>query len=497
MSTPTRTVSRKLTIFAGVAPLALALTGCVGGGSIPSASAPITQAEAQQGAEYHPQLLAQFGGAMSGSQAAYVESVGKNIAVQSGLGNARDSFTVSLVNSSVNNAFAIPGGYVYTTRQLVALMNNEAELAGVLGHEVAHVAARHSQRRQQKAQQNSILGTVGAILSGVLLGDTGLGQQLGQTFLQGSQLLTLKFSRSQELEADELGIQYLDNAGYDPRAMGTVLASLAAQNSLDARLQGRDNATIPEWASTHPDPAGRVQTALSKAAPLGTGITNRDQFLSSIDGLIYGDDPEQGVIEGRQFIHPVLRFSFTAPQGFFMTNGTTAVGINGQSGQAQLSLAPYDGNLSTYIRQRFAALGGDQQQLAPDSIQGTTVNGLQAAYGTARVNNGNSQVDVVVYAYEFSNNQAFHFTAITPAGNARVFTDMFASMRRITTSEANSVVPRRLDVVTVRSGETVQSLANRMAYTTGQEARFRVLNGLGSNDTLRAGQKVKIVIRSR
>ena len=488
---------RALPLFAGVAPLALALSGCMGGGAIPSASTPITQSEAQQGAEYHPQLLAQFGGAMSGRQANYVESVGKNIAVQSGLGNARDSFTVSLVNSSVNNAFAIPGGYIYTTRQLLALMNNEAELAGVLGHEVAHVAARHSQRRQQKAQRNSLLGTVGAILSGVLLGDSGLGQQLGKTFLQGSQLLTLKFSRSQELQADDLGIQYLQKAGYDPRAMGTVLSSLAAQNSLDAQLQGRGNATIPAWASTHPDPASRVRTALEKAQPLGGGTTNRDTFLSSIDGLIYGDDPKQGVIEGRQFIHPELRFTFTAPQGFYMTNGATAVGINGQSGQGQLTLAPYNGDLSAYIRTQFNALGGDQQKISPQSIQTTTINGLKAAYGTARVNNGNSQVDLVVYAYEFANNRAYHFTTVAPAGKGNVFSAMYASMRRVTNAEAASVVPRRLDVVTVRRGESVSVLANRMAYDTGKEARFRVLNGLGANDTLRAGQKVKLVVKSR
>ena len=149
--------------LASTAPLCLALAGCMGG-EIPDASAPITQQEASQGSEFHPQLLAEFGGTYQGPQAAYVESVGKNIAVQSGLGNARSSFTVSLLNSSVNNAFAVPGGYIYSTRQLVALMNNEAELAGVLGHEVGHVAARHSQRRQSNAQRNQILGTAGAIL---------------------------------------------------------------------------------------------------------------------------------------------------------------------------------------------------------------------------------------------------------------------------------------------------------------------------------------------
>ena len=482
---------KSLSLVSTVA-LSLALTGCMGGGEIPDASAPITQNEAAQGAEYHPQLLAEFGGAYQGPEAAYIESVGKNIAVQSGLGNARSDFTVSTLNSSVNNAFAIPGGYIYTTRQLVTLMNNEAELAAVLGHEVAHVAARHSQRRQARAQQNSLLGAAGAILSGILLGDSGIGQQISQTFLQGSQLLTLKFSRSQELQADDLGIQYLTRAGYDPKAMATVLSSLAAQNSLDAQIQGRD-AKMPEWASTHPDPASRVQTALSKAAG-GTGTTNRDTFLTRIDGLLYGDDPAQGVVEGSSFIHPDFRLSFTAPQGFYMVNGTRAVSINGQSGQGQLTLAPYSGNLESYIRTAFNGL---QQGLAPSSIERTTVNGIPAAYGQARVNSNSGQVDVVVFAYEFASDRAYHFVTISQAGRAGVFTPMFNSMRRISASEAANVIPRRIDVVTVGSRDTVASLAQRMAYSNAQEARFRVLNGLSSNDGVTAGQKVKIVVRAR
>ncbi len=487
----------KTLALASSAGLAIALSGCMGGGDIPSASSPITQTEAQQGAQYHPQLLNEFGGRMTGPQAAYVEQVGQNIAVQSGLAGAREAFTVSLLDSSVNNAFAVPGGYVYTTRQLVSLMNNEAELAGVLGHEVGHVAARHSQRRQQTAQRNSILGTAGAILSGVLLGNNPLGQQLGQAALQGSQMLTLKFSRSQELEADELGIQYLDSAGYDPKAMSTVLRSLALQNQLDAQLQGRGDATIPQWASTHPDPASRVQTALQKAQGLGDGVTNRDTFLTRIDGLTYGDSPSQGMIEGQSFIHPELRLAFTAPNGYYMVNSARSVGINGQSGRAQFTLGQYDGNLNNYVTSVFSALGGEQQQIRPANIQRTTVNGIPAAYGTARVNNGQSQVDVVIFAYEFADNRAYHFQAIAPAGKAGVFSPLFNSMRRISQSEANNIVARKIDVVTVRSGDTVQSLANRMAYDRGKVERFRVLNGLSSNQQLQAGQKVKIVVRDR
>jgi len=486
----------KLAATATVSTLSLALAGCMGGGNIPSASAPITQSEAQMGAEAHPQLLAEFGGAMSGSHAQYVQQVGQNIAVQSGLGNARESFTVSLLNSPVNNAFAIPGGYVYTTRQLVALMNNEAELAAVLGHEVGHVAARHSQRRQAAAQRNTLLGAAGAILSGVLLGNSGLGQQLGQAALQGSQLLTLSFSRSQEEQADQLGVRYLSQAGYDPMAMSTVLESLARQSALDAQLQGRDNANLPEWASTHPDPASRVRDVATMAAGLPGTTLNRDVFLRNIDGLTYGDDPAQGVVEGRQFIHPELRLAFTAPRGFYMVNGTRAVSVNGQSGQAQFSLAPYNGNLESYVASVFGGVS-EQQQIRPQSIQRTTVNGLPAAYGTARVNSGNGQVDVTVFAYEFANDRAYHFVAITPAGNASVFNAMFGSMRRIDSQTAANVIPRVIDVVTVRSGDTVNSLASRMAYSDNQVDRFRVLNGLTSNEGVSAGQKVKLVVRGR
>lgn len=468
-------------------------TSMAGPASAQSAGAPISAAEAQQGAQYHQQFLNEFGGAMTGSQAAYVEQVGKNIAVQSGLANSQSAFNVTLLNSSVDNAFAVPGGYVYVTRQLVSLMNNEAELAGVLGHEVGHVAARHSASRQQRAQRNSILGAIGSILSGVLLGNSGLGQLGQQIFSAAPQLLTAQYSRRQETEADNLGIQYLKTAGYDPRAMATLLQSLAAQTALDAALQGRD-ATMPQWASTHPDPASRVRAALAQAGNV-TGITNRDTFLTRIDGLLYGDDPRQGVIEGNTFIHPDLRLTFTAPNGFYMINGTRAVSINGQSGQAQLTTGPYNGNLETYVRQAFQAIGG-QTQLAPQTLQRTTINGLPALYGVARVNTGQQTVDVTVFAYEFSNDQAFHFAAITPAGGASTFNPMFNSMRRINANEAAQVVPRRVDVVTARSGDTVQSLASRMAYRNAQVERFRVLNGLATNAQVVPGEKYKIVVRA-
>lgn len=487
----TRTIRLAL---AGVASLAISACATVPGANV-AAGSPITPQEAQLGAEYHPQFIAEFGGEMTGPYANYVQQVGQGIAVQSGLATRPDAFDVTLLNSSVNNAFAVPGGYVYVTRQLVGLMNNEAELAAVLGHEVGHVAARHSARRQAAAQRNQLGGLGIAILSSVLLGDNPLGNQIAQTAMQGSQLLTLKYSRTQEIEADNLGVQYLTSAGYDPRSMATLLQSLAAQNSLDTQLQGRGNATIPAWASTHPDPASRVQNALAQAGS-GTGVTNRDTFMQRIDGLLYGDGPEQGVIEGSTFIHPELRLSFTAPQGFYMVNRTRAVSINGDAGRSQLTTGPFDGNLENYVRSVFTALGGDQQQLAPSSMQRANVNGIPVVFGGARVNNGQSQVDVTVFAYDFGNGQAFHFQSIAPAGQAATFNPMYNSMRKISASEAAQVVPRRIDIVTAGRSDTVQSLSRRMVYDDAQEQRFRVLNGLLGDAQVVPGREYKIVVRA-
>ncbi|KEY97527.1 peptidase M48 Ste24p [Sphingomonas sp. BHC-A] len=455
----------------------------------------ISPQEKEAGAKQHPQLLNEFGGAYAGPQAKYVEGVGRRIAVKSGLSNAQGDFTVTLLNSPVNNAFAIPGGYVYVTRQLMALMNDEAELAGVLGHEIGHVAAQHGQRRQQAAQRNAIGGTLLQVLTGALLGDSALTGLLQKGIGQGSQLLTLKFSRSQEYEADDLGIRYLASGGYDPKALSSMLASLAAQSSLDSRVTGSSR-SLPEWASTHPDPASRVGRASRNAAASGSRSTvrNRDAFLNALNGVLYGDDPKQGVIEGSRFRHPDLRVSFAAPSGFGMENGASAVTIAGSGGQAQFSAAPYSGDLSAYIDSVFAKLGGGNGGVPPGEIRRTTVNGLPAAWRTIRARTQSSQVDATVFAYDFGGGKAYHFLLLTAAGQGiGPFSTMAQSVQRLSTQEAAAIKLRRVDVVTVKAGDTVQSLAKRMAYTDYPLDRFLTINALTANSVLRPGQRVKIV----
>ncbi|MET0364670.1 MAG: M48 family metalloprotease [Sphingobium sp.] len=452
--------------------------------------------ERAQGAKAHPQLLAEFGGLYSGPQAAYVTSVGRRIAVQSSLSGQQGDFTVSLLNSPVNNAFAIPGGYVYVTRELTALMNSEAELAGVLGHEVGHVAAQHGQRRQSAAQRNSILGALGQVLVGAVAGNSGLGSLLQKGIGQGTQLLTLKFSRGQEYEADDLGIRYLAKAGYDPAALSDTLASLAAQTALEARVKGSQSAT-PEWASTHPDPASRVTRALANARATGSPNTfrNADVFLTNIDGMVYGDDPKEGVVEGNSFLHPAFRLKFTVPQGFAMENSTQAVTIGGSQGQAQFSGGAYNGDLPAYVGTVFRQLAGEGGLGSQPQVRRTTVNGLPAAYAStrARTSNGGT-LDVTVFAYEFGTGKAYHFVLMTQAGaGVGPFAGMAQSMARMTEAEAAKVRTRRVRVVTVKPGDTVASLAARMAYSDYPVERFRVLNALSTQATVRPGQRVKIV----
>ncbi|HJT39689.1 MAG TPA: M48 family metalloprotease [Sphingobium sp.] len=475
--------------------LALAAPSVIGQQRAIRTVSSISPQEKASGAKQHPQLLNEFGGAYAGPQAKYVETVGRRIAVQSGLSNAQSDFTVTLLNSPVNNAFAIPGGYVYVTRQLMALMNDEAELAGVLGHEIGHVAAQHGQRRQQTAQRNAIGGTLLQVLTGALLGDSMIGGLLQKGIGTGSQLLTLKFSRSQEYEADDLGIRYLASGGYDPKALSTMLASLAAQSSLDARVSGNAR-SVPEWASTHPDPASRVGRAAKNAAATGSTAVarNKDAFLSALDGVLYGDDPKQGVIEGNRFRHPDLRLAFTVPSGFGMENSAEAVAVTGSGGQAQFSGGAYTGDLANYIDSVFAKLGGGGS-VPPGEVRRTSVNGLPAAWRTIRASTQSSQVDATVFAYDFGGGKAYHFLLLTAAGQGiGPFASMVQSVQRLSAQDAAAIKPRRVSVVTVKAGDTVQSLSRRMAYPDYQLDRFLTINALTAQSVLRPGQRVKIII---
>ena len=448
-------------------------------------------AEAQQ---QHPALVAEFGGAETGARGAYVEAIGRRIANFTGVSGQAFRFTT--LNAAVENAFATPGGYVYITRQLMGIMNDEAELAFVLGHETGHIAARHAQQREAVASRNSIGGILGAILGSVVGG--GFGNVISQYAQQGSQLASLRFSRNQEYEADTLGIRYLTAAGYDPLASSTMLAALGRSAALEARVQGNSNRSTPEWAQTHPLNENRTRQAAASAqrtGRAGAGLRNRDAFLAQLDGVVVDDDPEQGIIDGRTFTHPDLRLQFRVPVGYQMQNSARAVSVSGSAGQAQFSTGRFDGNLGTYIGQVLNGLTRGQAQIALAPLQRTTINGLPAAFVTGRAQTSSGVVDVSVMAYQFDRDTAYHFVMLTRGGQGmQPFAAMLDSLRRISPNEAAAIRPRVIDVVTVRGGDSVASLAARMAYRDYRVERFRSLNGLAPGATLAPGQKVKLVV---
>jgi predicted Zn-dependent protease len=457
----------------------------------------LNQRDIQEAARQHPEVLAEFGGAETGPRAAYVEGIGRRVAAYSGTANAGQVYRFTTLNSAVENAFAVPGGYVYITRQLMGIMNDEAELAFVVGHETGHIAANHHQRRKSAQQSSAVWGVLGAVL-GAVVGNNAFGGLISQSAQQFSKMRLLSFSRDQEYQADVLGIRYLTAAGYDPNAGATMLGQLTRVAALEARLQGNRSRSTPEWASTHPLSENRMAQAgqLSRqTGRAGQGLRNRDPFLAQLEGVMVDDDPAQGVIDGRSFTHPDLGMQFIVPTGYLMQNGTRAVTIQGSGAQAQFSGGRYTGNIDNYIYEVLRDLTEGKVQLQMGQIQRTTINGIPASYVTARANSSSGAVDVGVFAYQWDRDTMYHFVTLTRGGyGLQPFASMFNSLRRISPSEAAAIRPKVIDVVTVQRGDTIQGLASRMAYRDFQLERFLALNGLNANSPLAPGQKVKLVV---
>jgi len=439
-------------------------------------------------AREHQQIVREFGGEMGGQLGALVDQLGGRIVGQANArGRINPDFT--LLNSPVANAFATSNGRVYVTRQLLALMNSEDELAFVLGHEAGHIAANHSRERQQ----GSFLGQLLTGLAGIVTGSQVASQLLG--LVAQSQLAS--FSRNQELESDRLGLRYMAASGYSVGESAEILDTLNTYGTLQRRFSGRedDQRSAPSWNSTHPTSSARIRQIQREAARLQRVATPaaRDRWLNLIDGMLFDDDPRQGVIEGRTFLHPDLRFAFDAPVGYGIQNGTDAVSVSGRDGQAIFSTLPYGGNLEEFALQAVRRHVG-QSQVQLTEPRRTLINGLPAVVVQARARTSRGVADLTVTAYEFGRSQAFYMASLTQGRGVGAFQPMFASVRRLGPQDAAAIRPRIVDVVTVGPRDTVESLARRMAYTTYQTERFRVLNGLGAGETVRPGQRVKLVV---
>ncbi len=468
----------------------LALAGCA---ENPATGQPMfnmlsPDQERQLGAREHESVLEAFGGAYADPALQdYVDAVGQRLA-RHGEGEGI-AYTFTVLDSPVVNAMALPGGYVYVTRGLLALADSEAELASVLGHEIGHVVARHA---GQRVSQSLVAGLGLAILGAAV--DT---PELVDVAGFGAQAYLQSYSRGQEHEADDLGIRYMVQAGYDPQASAALLRKLHAQARLEARLAGRDPDSVDAFniMATHPRALERVQRVAQAAAPGTAGQVERGAYLGVVDGLVYGARPEDGLVRGRSFVHPVLRFRFEVPEGFDIVNSDEAVYAGDGSG----NVVAFDGarwrgtDMAAYL-QGVWATGARLQE-----VERITVNGLPAATGTTRVQLESGARDARLVAIGYGEGQVYRFIFLTRPDMTEA---LALPLRRTTYSfepldaeAAGRVRPYRLRVHTVQAGETAAALAARFPHGDGHELeRFRVLNGLAAGEEPAPGRRVKLVV---
>ena len=449
------------------------------------------------GRKAHPQILGELGPRYEDEELQnYVNSVGQLLARTV---ERRDlEYTFTIVDSDTVNAFAVPGGYIYITRGLLALFGDEAELAGVLGHELGHITALHYARGRGQA----VLAQLGVLAADILARQAGAGgavrNVLGELSGTAAFAYLRSHSRENEYESDDLGIRYIARAGYDTRGVARMLAKIRAHARLRARLAGRSPDEIDrfDYTATHPAPAKRVRRALENAArnPVRDPMVAREIYLRKIDGLFYGGSPEQGFVRGREFIHPKLRFRFSVPDTFTLHNTPKAVIASGGGARITLRLHGRGRTLSAagFLRGRWAG------KLSLGRIEEFTVNGQPAAAARAAARSARGAVDVRILVVGSRENRVYETIFVFPRGTGTrldaAYREIRTSLRELTAREAASYRPRRIEVVEARPGDTQESLARRMAVAKRPLEHFRMLNGLEPRDRIAAGRLLKLVV---
>jgi predicted Zn-dependent protease len=398
--------------------------------------------------------------------------------------NPELKYRVIVLNSPAINAFALPGGSLYITRGLIALANDTSELASVLSHEMAHVVARHAATREDQIRQAVI---VSRVISDVLSDP-----DLGALALAKSRLSLATFSRGQELEADAVGVGISSRAGYDPFGASRFLTAMGRY----AALRGTGN-TPPavaqlDFLSSHPSTPERISIAFANAKQYAAqkGEKDRDLFLDAANGLTYGDDPKEGFVRGRRFLHANLGFAFTAPEGFSLENTPQAVLGATPSGKEALRLdavrVPAEQSLPIYLA------SGWIDGIESGSVQELTINGFPAATAVAR----GEQWSFRLFAIRFGSDVyrlAFAARNLTPAVDTG-FRTAAETFRRVPVEEAKAATPLRISVVRIGLRDTIERLAGRMAVPDRKLERFLILNGLEKDAKLKLGDRVKIVV---
>jgi predicted Zn-dependent protease len=448
----------------------------------PATSRTISSPEASLGAREHPRLVTAYGGVYSDAKAerAVARIVGKLVAVSD---DPSRTYRVTILNSPAINAFALPGGYIYVTRGLLALAEDSSEVAAVLAHEMAHVTAQHAVARQRRAEAAAVVNRVAA--------NVVQDQDAARQAIATTQLSLARFTQTQELEADEIGVKTLSRAGFDPFAASRFLTAMGRFATLKSRRPA--NNERPDFLSSHPATPERIALAVRAARQFGSpdiGERDRDNYLNALDGLLYGDDPREGFVRGRAFLHRELGIGFTVPNGFTLENTSKAV-LASDGGNIAMRFDGVDVPESMSLTDYLAS--GWVSGLIADSVRTLDVGSRPAATASAISGGWSFRIGVVrtdkrVYRFIFA-------TASPNAAFEAAFTDTVRSFRVLSPAEVASLKPLRIDIVRAGPGDTIDGLAARMQGIDPALRRdlFVVLNEIDPAEGLKAGSLVKLV----
>lgn len=432
------------------------------------------------GANEHPRIIASYGGEFRDAKTERLVAriVGALTLVSE---NPSQAYRITVLNSPAVNAFALPGGYLYVTRGLLALANDASEVAAVLSHEMAHVTANHGLERQRREQEVELAGQVAEELFANSIA--------GRRAVARGKLSLAAFSRNQELQADVIGVRMLGEAGYDPYAAARFLESMNANQHFNSVDPDADSSL--DFLASHPNPPQRIQLAKNHARAFGqegVGDRGRDYYLDGIDGLLFGDSPNEGYVRGTEFLHPVLGVKFRVPAGFRIDNNADAVMATGPGDLA----IRFDG-VTDNSRQSMTdyIASGWVTGLDPSTIRQTRVDGLPAA--TARASADRWDFDITVIRLK---DRIYRFLTAAPSGSDKLepaASVVRAGFRKMSAREIRDLQPLRIRIVTVAPGDTVASLAAKMTGVERKLELFKLLNAVSSTSVLSPGQKVKIV----
>ena len=413
---------------------------------------------------------------------AYISKVGNDIAPLTHRPNLEWKYKI--LDTPVVNAFAVPGGYIYFTRGILCDFNDEAEMAGVMGHEFGHVTARHSAVQYSRAQLAQLGLGVGAIFSERFRQYAGIAQF-------GVSMLFLKFSRDNETQADQLGVEYSTKAGYNSLAMADFF------NTLE-RMSPSEGGAIPDWFSTHPNTKGRQIAVTNLTAewqqqvPGKTFVYNRDQYLAKVDGIAYGEDPQQGYVEGNSFYHPGLGFTFPVPGDWQLSNTPSQVQVVSPQQNAVIMFSLDDAASPALASQNFA----QNSSAVVSASDAVTVNGFNAQRTVSNLTTDQGELKVLSY-YIAKDNKVYVFHGFSDTANFATYENNFSNtmshFQRLTDPAKLNVAVKHIHVKTVNSTTTLRSALKANGIADADLEELSLVNGMLLDDQVKAGTKIKIV----